>query len=133
MIQISEDNYPFFSFLLFFFSFFFLYFFFFLSYLNFLIKYSETSGTIFIINAPSILYFFFFLIYFETNNNFYFFLKKSQAFWRFVKPVIPPNTMKKIHFLGANYTVSFLFILICISRKKKKSNFSFFLIKRKLF
>jgi len=62
-----------------------------LSYFTHLIKlseenYPETSGTIFIINAPPIF----------------------QAFWKFVSPTIPPKTMEKIFFLGANYKTTLL-------------------------
>lgn len=62
-----------------------------LSYLTHMIQiaeanYPESVGIICIINAPSIF----------------------QAFWKIVKPVIPPRTLTRIHFLGADYKSTLL-------------------------
>jgi len=69
--------------------------------------YPETSGTIYLINAPPIF----------------------TAFWKIVSPVIPPRTMQTIFFLGTEYKktllqyiaaedlpVFFFFLCVCVSR-----------------
>ena len=57
-----------------------------LSFFSFSFSCRESIGIVFAINAPPIF----------------------QAFWRVIKPVIPPRTLNRIHFLGHNYRETLL-------------------------